>query len=191
MSHLVTNAQPRTQAAYGRFQPRANTKQYGVIYAALEGAQGFPHIDEVREDGVPIGVTGSSLRYDEYRDANDKPHDVTLPNGQKVREMICPIDEVRKKEHMEANDSADLMQNYTTRKGVADRVSPDGRVHLSSEITERRQETTFTPHDEETRQRLEQARAPKARSHGWTPERRAAASAAAKARHNKSQPATT
>jgi len=198
MSNIISNATSRSQANYGRFQPRADQRQFGVIYASLDGgATGFHHVEEVKTDGVPIGHKGGALRYDEFRDANGNTHDITLPNGQKVREMVCPIADVREKERREAAESTEMVNNYEKIKGVADRISDDGRVHLSSQIIERTTAETFTPHDEDTKQRLTvafQQRATEAapKGGGWTPERRAAQSAKMAQRHAaKSQPATT
>jgi len=196
MSNLITNARPRNQASYGRFQPRADQKKYGVIYAALEGATGFPHVNEVMDEGVPIGHNSGALRYEPYKDGSGNYHDVTLPNGQKVREMICPIEDVREKERREGAESTEYVNNYEQQKGVKSRFSDDGRVHLSSEITERSTAQTFTPHDEETKNRMTVAMStPAAARSGWTPERRAAQTASlAKARaakQAKTQPATT
>lgn len=186
---LVTNVNRRAQSAYGSLQPRANMKEYGVIYAAIgDGGDGrWPHLDQVMNEGVPCGTSGKALTYAEFKDANGKPHDVTLGNGMKVREMIAPIDEVRAKEKIECDESQQLVSQYTTQAGIKDRLNEDGRVRLTSEVTEQRLGTVDLAHEELPTQTV----APKPK--GLTPEGRAALSAAAKQRWalKKSQPTTT
>lgn len=190
---LVTNVNHRSQAAYGSFTPRADLKRFGVAFAAIgDGGDGrFPHIDQMMNEGLPAGTSNQSLVYREFKDSQGKTHDITLPNGMKVREMIAPIEDLRAKEAIECAESQQLVDTYTTAAGIKDRPNEDGRVRLSSEVTENRLGTAHIPHEDLPTSPVSAAM-PKSRKavNGWTPERRAQASAAAKARLAKSQPQT-
>lgn len=191
---LVTNVNHRSQSTYGSFQPRADLRQFGVVYAAIgDGGDGrFPHIDQAMNEGLPCGTSGKALTYAEYKDSSGKTHDVTLGNGMKVREMIAPLSEIAQKNEIERLESQELVDQYTIKAGIQNRASEDGRVHLSAQLTENRLGTADIPHEDLPVQR----QAPKTGIkpvQGWTPERRAQASAAAKARiaAKNSQPANT
>jgi hypothetical protein len=190
---LVTNVNQRNQSAYGSFQPRADLARFGVVYAAIgDGGDGrFPHLDQVMTEGLPAGNSGQSLTYEEYRDTKGNTHDVTLGNGMKVREMIAPIADIHAKNDIERRESQELVDQYTIKAGIHDRPSADGRVHLSAQVTENRLGTAMIGHEELPTLSPVAKAMPKAKAvNGWTPERRAQASALAKARLQSKTPTT-
>lgn len=185
---LVTNAEPRNQSSYGSFAPRADTRRFGVHFAAIgDGGDGrFPNIDALKTVGIPVGDTNQSLTYEEYIGPDGKPHDITLPNGTKVREMITPIEDVLQKNRIEGELSEQKMAEYSK-----DRRSEDGRIHLSGEITERSLGRTMIPHDAETREQIEKASssAPKRRGNPEGLAKARAAAAVKRAAKAEPQPA--
>lgn len=193
MSHLITDVAPRAQTALGPFAPHSDTKtdRFGVMFAAVEGnAAHFPHMGQAVNNGIPFGQHQQHrLRWEEFKDRDGKPHDVTLSNGAKVRQLICPIADVNKKQQMESQDSTDMCsrEKLLTTEQLSARAAAD--QYASREI----QEMTF---GEEVINRVpsehEQMPVPAARparSQGWTPERRARQEATLAAK--KSQPVTT
>ena len=151
---LVTHAEPRSQSSYGTFAPRADTRQYGVVFAAIgDGGDGrFPNIDAVQNVGLQVGNTNQYLRYEEYKGNDGKPHDITLPNGSKVREMIAPIKDIQEKEKIEGELSEKMISDYSK-----DRRSEDGRIHLAGQITENTRGRFNMQHDPALREQLQQA----------------------------------
>lgn len=150
---LVTNAEPRNQSSYGSFAPRANTKQFGVMFAAIgDGGDGrWPHIDHLQDVGIPVQGTNKSLTYEEYKGPDGKPHDISLPNGTKIREMICPIEDVLEKNRLEGEFSERQMAEYSRNQ-----TSEDGRVQMTGQVTEYSKGLTTIAHDRAIRERLEE-----------------------------------
>lgn len=191
---LVTNANNRSQSSYGSLQPRADMKRHGVAYAAIgDGGDGrWPHIDHIRTEGLQCGTSNQAVVFEEYRDAKGNTHDVTLANGMKVREMICPIEDIEAKHRIECDESQRLVDQYThSNSTTSQNGTADHRVRLSGEVVEKRFGTAdIAPEDLPTMAPGAPGRPVKgkAMSVGWTPERRARQMATIAAK--KSQPAT-
>lgn len=193
-SHLITDVAPRAQTAHGMFAPHSDTdtKRYGVMFAAVGGSSGshFPHLGQAVNNGIAFGQHGQHrLKWDEFHDRNGKPHDVTLPSGAVVRQLICPIADVEKKTQMESQDSTEMCRReklLSDEQLKARNMADQYASRQIEELTISEQEIVRTPTEHE------QMPEPKARSSGWTPERRAAAGArmAAGRASKKSQPTT-
>jgi hypothetical protein len=109
--YLVTDPQPRAQVALGDFAPHPDTnlKQHGVMFAAVSGKSHFPHIGEAVNNGIRFGQQKQHrVLWDEFKDRDGKPHDVTLASGAVVRQLVCPKEVLDKKTRMEAQDSTDM-----------------------------------------------------------------------------------
>lgn len=196
MSNLVTNVSPRAQVALGPFAPHGDTdtRKYGVMFAAVGGsnASHFPHMGQAINHGIEFGQAKQHrLKWNEFRDRDGNPHDVTLPSGTVVRQLVCPIADVETKTQMESADSTEMC----SREKLLSAEQLSARAKANEYASRQIEELTIgeevidrVPTDNE---QMPTGTA-KARSAGWTPERRAAASARAKTNFaKKSQPQTT
>lgn len=192
-SHLITDVSPRAQTALGPFAPHADTdtRKYGVMFAAVEGnAPHFGHMGQAVNNGIPFGQNKQHrLKWDEYHDRDGKPHDVTLANGAKVRQLVCPIADVERKQQMESEDSTEMCR----RESLLNAEQLSARAKANEYANRQIQELSIGEEviDRVPTENEQMPASSAAKAKGWTPERRAAAGTRLKAaRAAKSQPAT-
>ena len=194
-SYLITDVAPRAQTALGPFAPPgdADTKRYDFMFAATGGnSSHFPHLGQAVNHGIEFGQHKQHrLKWEEFRDRDGKPHDVVLPSGATVRMLQCPRSAVERKTQMESQDSTEMCsrEKLLNEEQLAARSKADQYASRQiQELTIGEEEITRVPSEHE-----QMPASPKARSSGWTPERRAATGArmAAARAAKKSQPATT
>lgn len=195
-SHLITDVSPRAQTALGPFAPHSDTdtRKYGVMFAAVEGnAPHFNHLGQAVNNGIEFGQHKQHrLRWDEFKDREGKPHDVTLANGAKVRQLVCPIADVERKTQMESQDSTEMCRRESLLNAEQLAARDKADQYASRQIQELTLGEEVIDRAPAEHEQMDPAPPRAARSSGWTPERRAAAGARLKAaRTAKSQPATT
>lgn len=185
--YLVTDANPRAQTALGPFAPHSDTdtRKYGHMFAAIGGSKSshFFHVGRAVNEGLPWGPNRDRrCKWDEFKDRDGKPHDITLDSGTVVRQLICPQEVLDHVTRMEAQDSTDMCR----RERILSEEQLKARDAANEYAVRTVEELTFGE-EEVNRVPSEHEQMPKASANGWTAERRAAASAKAKARIAKSQ----
>lgn len=99
---LVTHAHRKAQQGAGKFTGRADQKRYVSSWAIVEGNsedRGFPHLRDML-DGVPFGENGEAVQWKEFRDGNDKPHEIH-DRGLRLREVFTERDVLDYKNRVE------------------------------------------------------------------------------------------
>ena len=110
---LIENAQSKSQADYGAYAPHADMSKHGVIWAAVEGKNDgrWPTVRDA-QDGINIGNDGRKrIGYTEFKDSKNKTHDI-VRGGVTLREMICPIEDIKLKDAYEAKLSTDQVRDF-------------------------------------------------------------------------------
>lgn len=194
-SHLITDVSPRAQVALGQFAPHGDTdtRKFGVMFAAVGGqnASHFRQMGEAVNQGIPFGQNQQHrLRWDEFKDRDGKPHDVTLSNGAVVRQLVCPQADLDRKTQMESDDSTEMCRRESLLNAEQLKARSSANEYASRQIEEltiSQQEVERVPTEHEQMPAASpSASRPKS---GWTPERRARQMASL-AKKSQTQPST-
>ena len=185
---IVENITTRGQQEYGRiFKPRADSRRFRSHWAIVEGRDrgAFDDARDLQENGLPIGTSGASLKFEPYRDSEGF-HDVSYA-GMKLREFVVPIAEAQEKERREALESTENCKNFLDAEQMRERVGENGLLTMRGELSSSVQ--SGIPHQADP----ERGAPIKSSTQGWTPERRARqeATLAAKKAATANKPTTT
>lgn len=108
---IVENVTARAQVRMGKLTPKARQDQFGSDWAVIEGncPSGWRGVADY-QDGIEFGENGEyKLPYTEFKDAKGKTNDVIF-NGLKLREMVAPIEDIRKRNEIEAGISRERVK---------------------------------------------------------------------------------
>lgn len=131
---LIENAQSNSGFGYGSFTPHADMSKHGVVWAAVEGNNDgrWPTVRDC-QDGLNVGNDGKKrIAYSEFKDSKGKFHEITR-SGVTLREMVCPIEDIKAKDDYEAGLSTAQVKNFLEDESIKARERGSSMQHAEEE----------------------------------------------------------